>query len=406
MRLSNFWAPNIPAASRVKLDSPTLMEDLSLIRKATSGSFALLPLGAIVLERMKSVVRRQMIAAGAQEAVFATLAPQALWAESGRWESFGPALIKAQLGRKQVCFNPTHEEVAVAMVRGHLRSFRQLPLNFFCIQKVYRDEPRPKSELLRTAEFVMADSYSFDRDLTSALETFEIMKGAYSQIVNEFGLEHTLIEADNGAIGGSRSVELQYEHPLGESRFVRCDQCAFASDADLLQVGTDRCPCCGAPIAARRGIEIAHVFLLEDQYSASMNLKFRDNDNTEKAPSMGCTGIGLTRSLQAVVLRHFDNGKIKWPRQLRPFEVAVVGRHEPAIAERLYLNLSNRGCSPLLDDRHVTVPAQQEALRFFNPATLIQVKDSTVLLCENISHGGTDEVAFDRIDEYIASTTI
>jgi len=405
MKASTLWLPDLTRSEPPSPQSPSLMEELRLIRKAANGIYTLLPLGTLVFERMKRVVRKHMLASGAQEAAFATMMPARLWQESGRWDGFGPALIKTTIrGDAAICFNPTHEEIAVAMIRDELRSFRQLPLNFFCIQKVYRDEPRPKSGLLRTSEFVMADSYSFHRDETDAEAGYRAIQQVYRNILADFELPFDLIAADNGVIGGSKSVEFQFRHPLGESKFARCDACGYAGDDSLTP--DHRCPRCNGETVLHQGIELAHVFLLETRYSAAMGLTFRDQDNLKKPPLMGCTGIGLTRSLQAVVLNRAFAGGVAWPRAVAPFEAAIVlpaaGSPGTQCLVDLYHRITADGLQVLLDDRDMPQAPKKKLLDLIHPPAVIELDQARVADGVNVSADGvTQHIGHGEVLNYI-----
>jgi len=380
---SSLCLPDLRRKAIFDAANPTLMEDLGLVHKAAAGRYSLLPLGVLVLERMKSVYRRCMIRANAAETVFVTMSPADIWRESGRWDGFGPALIKASLnGGGEICFNPTHEEAAVSILRNRLRSYRDLPVNLFCIQKVYRDEPRPKSELLRTHEFYMADSYSFHADGNDAERGYQQMQDVFSDVFERLSLPCRVIDADNGLIGGSRSVEFQYAHGLGESSFVSCE-CGFASDLDLSAAGP-LCPDCGMQTKTLRGIEVAHVFMLEDTYSTRMKLRFRDHENKLAVPMMGCTGIGMTRVLQTMVLEHVHADGIAWPATVAPFELLIIpaGTPGPQINELLEM-LEVRSVRYLLDDRNLPRGAKKAVTKVLNPRFTIfesAARDSWQLL--------------------------
>jgi prolyl-tRNA synthetase len=405
MKASTLWLPDLTRSEPPNPQSSGLMEELRLIRKAATGIYTLLPLGTLVFERMKRVVRKHMLASGAQEAIFATMMPARLWQESGRWDGFGSALIKATIrGDAGICFNPTHEEIAVAMIRDELRSFRQLPLNFFCIQKVYRDEPRPKSGLLRTSEFVMADSYSFHRDPVDAEAGYLAIQQVYRNILADFELPCDLIAADNGVIGGSKSVEFQFRHPLGESKFATCDACGYAGDVSL--TSDDRCPRCNGALVAHHGIELAHVFLLETRYSAAMGLTFRDQDNLKKPPYMGCTGIGLTRSLQAIVLNRAFAGGVAWPRAVAPFEAVIVlpaaASSDPQPLVDLYHRLTADSFQVLLDDRDMPQAPKRKLLDLIHAPVIIEFDQARAADGVNVRADGiTQQVGLGEVLNYV-----
>jgi prolyl-tRNA synthetase len=359
--------PDLRDRSKLDATSPTLLEDLGFIHKGGAGRFSLLPLGTLVLERMKNVHRKHMLAVGAVETTFLTLAPSETWRRSGRWDNFGPALIKTRLNSgAESCLTPTHEEAAVAIMADWLKSYRDLPINLFCTQKVYRDEPRPKSQLLRTHEFIMADSYSFHADPEDADACYKTMQAAFARSFEAYGLPCTVIHADNGLIGGSRSVEFQFAHSLGESQFVSCD-CGYSGDADLLNEAR-ACPECKASTVPISGIEVGHIFHLETTYSESMGLRVRAKDNHMIAPLMTCTGIGMTRSLQAAVLHHLTVTGIAWPADIAPYDIIISPKADADIEVRtLEATLVEKGLSVLVDDRAAPKAAKSALKALLNP---------------------------------------
>ncbi|MEP3345028.1 MAG: aminoacyl--tRNA ligase-related protein [Litoreibacter sp.] len=372
MFASHMILPDLRNQSIFDRLSPTLLSDLGLIHKGAAGRFSLLPLGTLIFERMKKIHRRNMLAAGAIEATFLSLAPADTWRESGRWDSFGPALIKTKLhGDQAACLNPTHEEAAVTIMRDWLTSYRDLPKNLFCIQKVYRDEPRPKSQLLRTHEFVMADSYSFHQDSSDADTCYQKMQDVFSTTFAAYGLPCQIIHADNGLIGGSRSVEFQLPHELGESRFVACS-CGYAADVSVLRK-EGICNECGEEIEAIKGIELGHIFHLETTYSAKMSLRVRGQNNKMQHPVMGCTGIGMTRSLQSIVMSHLKESGVAWPKAVAPFDVVIQSdSNEKSQMIGIEANLAAKGVSVLADDRDVSKAAQNALTDFTSPPIVLK----------------------------------
>src|SRR5512134_742205 len=216
MRVSQFFlstAKEAPADAEVV--SHRLMLRAGLIRRLAGGIYSWLPLGLRVVRKVEAIVREEMNRAGALEVFLPAVQPAELWQESGRWELFGPQMLKIRdRHERDFCFGPTHEEVITDIARREIRSYRQLPLNFYQIQTKFRDEIRPRFGVMRAREFVMKDAYSFHLDQASLEQTYQAMATAYSRIFTRLGLRFRTVDADSGEIGGSRSQEF---HVLAES---------------------------------------------------------------------------------------------------------------------------------------------------------------------------------------------
>ncbi len=207
------------------------------IRMVTRGIYNFLPLGWRSVRKIEQIVREEMDRAGAQEVLMPGVQPAELWRESGRWDKYGPELLRFQ-DRKgsDFCLGPTHEEVITDMVRGELTSYKQLPVNLYQIQAKFRDEPRPRFGLMRGREFIMKDAYSFDVDEESALKSYDIMFEAYNKICERLGFKFRAVEADTGNIGGSRSHEFQVLADTGEDEIVSCPECGYTANVELASI--------------------------------------------------------------------------------------------------------------------------------------------------------------------------
>ena len=228
MRVSKLLLATLKESpSDAEVISHKLMLRAGMIRKLASGLYTWLPLGLRVLRKVENIVRQEMNNAGAQEVLMPATQPSELWKESGRWEQYGPELLrmKDRHGR-EFCFGPTHEEVITDMVRSELRSYKQLPANFYQIQTKFRDEIRPRFGIMRSREFLMKDAYSFHIDEPSLNETYKEMHASYCKIFDRIGLNYRPVQADTGSIGGSASHEFHVLADSGE------DDIAFSNDSD------------------------------------------------------------------------------------------------------------------------------------------------------------------------------
>jgi prolyl-tRNA synthetase len=207
------------------------------IRMVSRGIYTLLPLGWRSVRKIEQIVREEMDQAGAQEILMPGVQPAELWQESGRWEAYGPELLRFK-DRKGADFvlGPTHEEVVTDVVRQNVSSYKQLPINLYQIQTKFRDEPRPRFGLMRGREFIMKDAYSFDVDQTGARKSYQLMYEAYQRIFTRFGFDFRAVEADTGNIGGSLSHEFQVLAQSGEDRIVSCPKCGYTANVEKAEV--------------------------------------------------------------------------------------------------------------------------------------------------------------------------
>ena len=216
-----------------QIPSHRLMLKAGLIRKAAAGIYTWMPLGLAVLRRVEQIVREEMNRAGAFEVLMPNVQPAELWQESGRWDQFGPLLLRFKdQGERDFCFGPTHEEVITDIARRELKSYKQLPVTYYQIQTKFRDEIRPRFGVMRAREFLMKDAYSFHTDDASLAATYQVMYDAYSRVFERLGLTFRAVEADSGAIGGAVSHEFQVLAQTGEDLIAFSDQSDYAANIE------------------------------------------------------------------------------------------------------------------------------------------------------------------------------
>jgi len=234
MRLSQFHlatVKEVPADAEIA--SHRLMLRAGMIRKLASGLYTWSPLGLRVLRKVENIVREEMDRAGAIEMLMPSVQPKELWEETGRWEKFGGQLLKIKDRKGQeFCYGPTHEEVVTDFARNELKSYKQLPVNFYQIQTKFRDEIRPRFGVMRAREFLMKDAYSFHLTQESLAETYAAMYQAYSRIFTRLGLTFRAVQADTGAIGGNASHEFQVLADSGEDAIVFSDGSDYAANIE------------------------------------------------------------------------------------------------------------------------------------------------------------------------------
>lgn len=238
MRCSQLFAPTLretPAEAEVV--SHQLMLRAGLIRKAAGGVYSYLPLAWRILKKIEKIVREEMDAKGGQELAMPIMQPAEMWQETGRWNVYGEEMFRLQdRHNRNFCLGPTHEEMITTLVRGDVRSYRQLPLMLYQIQNKYRDEIRPRFGLMRGREFIMKDLYSFDRDEAGLDESYNKMYDAYSRVFTRCGLTFRAVEADSGAIGGSGSHEFMVIAESGEAGIVYCGKCDYAANDEKAEL--------------------------------------------------------------------------------------------------------------------------------------------------------------------------
>lgn len=234
MRFSEFGLTTLKEVpSDAEIISHKLMLRAGLIRRLASGLFTWMPLGLRVLRKVEAVVREEMDRAGALELLMPAVQPSELWQESGRWDQYGPLLLRmSDRHSRDYCFGPTHEEVITDVARRELRSYKQLPINYYQIQTKFRDEIRPRFGVMRSREFIMKDAYSFDLDKAGMEASYQRMYTAYTAIFERLGLKFRVVDADSGEIGGSRSQEFHVLADSGEDAIAYSDADNYASNIE------------------------------------------------------------------------------------------------------------------------------------------------------------------------------
>ncbi len=232
MKMSNLYAPTLKEdPADAELASHRLMLRAGMIRKQAAGLYSYLPLAWRSLRKIEDIVRDEMDAAGAQELLMPIMVDADAWHESGRYNAYGPELMRiSDRHDREFVLGPTHEETVTDLIKNELKSYKQLPVNLYQIQDKFRDEMRPRFGLMRGREFIMKDGYSFNATQESLQETYDAMKQAYANICERCGLKALPVVADSGQIGGDTSVEFMALAEAGEAALVYCDACGYAAD--------------------------------------------------------------------------------------------------------------------------------------------------------------------------------
>ena len=339
-----------------ELTSHQLMLRAGLIKKLASGLFSWMPIGLKVLRKIERIVREEMDRSGAYEVSMPAIQPADLWQETGRWEAYGDLLLKMEDRQgRSFCFGPTHEEVITDIVRNELKTYRQMPVNFYQIQTKFRDEIRPRFGVMRAREFLMKDSYSFHLDQPSLDLEYENMGATYNTIFTRLGLDFRKVRANSGEIGGSLSHEYHVLADSGEDEVGYCDEENYAANVEMIEGNTAPN---GGKLSFTRGIEVGHIFQLGDKYSKSMNCTVLNDKGDSIYPLMGCYGIGISRIMASSIEQNHDESGIIWPQPLAPFQIIIVALNNKTEdttltkSREIYHQLLESGYEVLLDDRN------------------------------------------------------
>lgn len=507
MRMNKFYMPTLREDPQdAEIASHKLLLRAGMIRKTAAGLYSYLPLGYRIVRKVENIVREEMDNYGSQEIHMPVTQPREIWEESGRWKTFGPEMFKLKdRNNREFCLGPTAEEYFTDLVKGEIKSYKQLPLNIYQIQTKYRDEKRPRFGINRSREFLMEDSYTFDVDEEAMREAYMNMWRAYEVVFNRLSLEYKIVAGDSGAMGGNSSHEFIALSDVGEGVICYSDDSDFAATdekayvyykvedenveklpsekvltpncktieevSDFLKVDPAHClkavdlmvegkpvivfipgdrelnmsklvsylkcpeheiemmeekdilalnsspgftgpigldsriiidsrvtqmknfvvganeenyhiknvnygddfegeivedllmvqegdidPETKSPLKFKRGIEVGNIFQLGQKYSKSMNATFLDENGKEQFFWMGSYGIGVTRSVSAIVEQNHDDKGMIWPLVVAPYHVIITvvntkNEEQNTLAEKLYEKLILQGVEVLLDDR-------------------------------------------------------
>jgi prolyl-tRNA synthetase len=361
-RLSEYLLPTEKQApADAEAISHKLMVRAGLIRQMGAGMWTWLPAGWRVHQRVVQIIREEIDAIGGREMLMPVLQPAEPWRKTGRLEIDELFKLNDRKGSELV-LAMTHEEAVTFHASQTINSYRDLPLTLYHFQVKERDEPRPRAGVLRTREFVMKDSYSFDRDQAGLDQSYARHVEAYDRIMQRTGLRFYRVESDVGMMGGLGAHEYMAPCPAGEDQIALAPgyaanaQLALQSE-DVRQVG-DGYVRDGEQLAIEPAIEVGNIFMLGTRYSEPLGARYLDEHGQEAPIWMGSYGIGPARIAAAAVEQFADEHGISWPRALAPFAVHLVvigdgGTPERAAADRLYEALSASGVEILYDDRDV-----------------------------------------------------
>ncbi|MCW8834841.1 MAG: proline--tRNA ligase [Rhodospirillales bacterium] len=383
MRMSRYFMPTLKEnPSEAQIVSHRLMLRAGMIRQSSAGIYSWLPLGLRVLRNIERIVREEQDRAGCQELLMPTIQPADLWRESGRYDAYGPEMLRiGDRHDREMLYGPTNEELITDIFRNTARSYKDLPKILYHIQWKFRDEVRPRFGVMRGREFLMKDSYSFDLDYEGSKRSYNKMFVAYLKTFARMGLKAIPMRADTGPIGGDLSHEFLILAETGESQvfchrdFLEMDVLAedidYHSDEQVQSIvekftsqyaATDEKHDAakeqelGVDLISARGIEVGHIFHFGTKYSKPLNAVVAGPNGEEITVEMGSYGIGVSRLVGAIIEASHDDNGIVWPESVAPFKVGIVNlkASDEACAKAcddIYAKLAASGVEALYDDR-------------------------------------------------------
>ena len=407
MKQSLLFVPTLKDAPKdAEVKSHKLMSRAGLIKQVAAGIYTYLPLGYKVIQNIERIIREELEKIDASELLMPALQPSDLWKESGRWDKYGPELMRLTDRKdRDFCLGPTHEEIITQVVRDYVTSYKKLPLALYQIQSKFRDEMRPRFGLMRGREFIMKDAYTFSATNEGLDEWYRLFTKAYIDIFKRCGLDTRIVSSDVGQIGGDEADEFMVMSEVGEDSITYCPKCSYAANQEHSGLNEgDPCPKCNAPVLVAKGIEVGNIFKLGTKYSESMNAKFADQEGKQQPMIMGCYGLGISRTLMASVEQHSTENGILWPIEISPFRLHIIpvntkDETQKAVAYEIYNDLRKKGINILIDDR-----AERAGVKFKDadligiPYRVIIGKDSSDGLVEFVDRYKDTKVLIKKTD--------
>ncbi|MFA5945946.1 MAG: aminoacyl--tRNA ligase-related protein [Patescibacteria group bacterium] len=373
-----------------------LLTQAGFVDQLMAGVYSYLPMGLRVLRKIENIAREEMDAIGGQEVLMPMLHPKANWEVTGGWDNIDVLFKIASRTEKEYALGQSEEEIVTPLVLSRATSYKDFPVAVYQIHWKFRDELRAKSGLMRGREFFMKDMYSFHRDQADFDKFYERAKEAYLKIYSRLGLTAKVTEASGGAFSTKISYEFMVLTDAGEDDILYCDVCEFCVNTEIAKVKAgDTCPKCSkGTLAQARASEVGNVFDLGDKYGKDFKLAYKDENDQEQYPIMGCYGIGISRVMGVIVEKFNDERGILWPKSVAPFGihlVALSAKTEEATAKiwetanELYASIQSAGMEVLFDDRK-----DMRAGEKFADADLIGVPVRLVISEKSLAAGGVE----------------
>lgn len=377
MRRSRAFIPTTKEApSDATLPSHQFLIRGGFINQQGAGLYNFMPLGKIVLEKIRTIVKEELDNAGCNEVQLSFVTPVGLWDKSGRSETMGKEMLRiSDRHENEFVLSPTNEEAMVEMVKNRVTSYKDLPLNLYQINTKFRDEARPRYGLMRGREFLMKDGYSFHASTEDMVREFNLMEETYKKIFTRLGLDFRVVEADSGAIGGEGSKEFHVLADSGEDTIVVCDSCDYGANIETIfededeidryneltyeelqtKILDEKCTCSGN-LSFKKGIEVGHIFQLGDKYSSALEANFNDENGKPKPFEMATFGIGVSRLVASVIEQNHDESGCIWTKSTAPYMVNIMVSNikddaQVSVGDELYEKLKESQVETILDDR-------------------------------------------------------
>lgn len=376
MRRSRSFIPTTKEApSDATLPSHKFLLRGGFINQQGAGLYNLMPLGKIVLDKIRAIVKEELDNSGCMEVQLSFVTPLALWERSGRSEVMGKEMLRFEDRHENgFVLSPTNEEAIVELVKNRVVSYKDLPINLYQINTKFRDEARPRYGLMRGREFLMKDGYSFHSSKEDMIREFHLMEETYKRIFTRLGLSFRVVEADSGAIGGTGSKEFHVLANSGEDTLVVCSSCEYGANIEtifdseeeidalkaktyeeLLDMSISKKCSCGSELHFRKGIEVGHIFQLGTKYSAAMDANFNDENGRTRPFEMATFGIGVSRLVAAVIEQNHDENGCIWTKSTAPYMVNILisnikDEAQLSLGEELYEELRKAGVDVIIDD--------------------------------------------------------
>ncbi|MEA3383872.1 MAG: proline--tRNA ligase [Campylobacterota bacterium] len=379
MKFSNSFIPTTKETpSDATLPSHQFLVRAGFINQQGSGLYNYMPLGKIVLDKIRAIVKEELDNAGCIEVQLGFVTPLELWEKSERADTMGKEMLRIK-DRHQNDFvlSPTNEEAMVELVKNRVKSYKDLPVNLYQINTKFRDEARPRFGLMRGREFLMKDGYSFHSSVEDMIREFALMEETYKKIFTRLGLDFRVVDADSGAIGGTGSKEFHVIADSGEDVIIICDSCDYGANIETLEDFDEKfgdelredsyeeikkleietkCEKCGGKLSYTKGIEAGHIFQLGTTYSEALDANFLDNNGKKQPFQMGTYGIGVSRIMAAVIEQSHDDKGCIWTKETAPYSVDIIVSNAKKEDElnaglEIYEELKTAGVEVIIDDR-------------------------------------------------------
>jgi len=377
VRRSRAFIPTTKEApSDATLPSHQFLIRGGFINQQGAGLYNFMPLGKIVLEKIRAIVKEELDKAGCCEVQLSFVTPLSLWERSGRSEAMGKETLRiSDRHENSFVLSPTNEEAMVELVKNRVTSYKDLPLNLYQINTKFRDEARPRYGLMRGREFLMKDGYSFHASTEDMVREFDLMEATYKKIFTRLGLDFRVVAADSGAIGGEGSKEFHVLADSGEDTLVVCEACEYGANIETIfeseeevdalneksyeslqeEKIAEKCSC-GGKLSFKKGIEVGHIFQLGDKYSSALEAHFNDENGKPRPFEMATFGIGVSRLVASVIEQNHDESGCIWTKATAPYMVNILisnikDEAQNSLGEALYAELQSQHVEVMLDDR-------------------------------------------------------